>query len=143
MYASTDQLRCHRHICRVKLEELTELFRPTDFVCLHAPGKAARRTELLRSFEKCGASLERCVASHALNGIARDVDELRDVCGVTTEEVGVALALIDGKDSEGFPGKRYNRRNLMQPEAGRGGRGRLLALPLSIADWVQYHHRCL
>src|SRR6267378_2615595 len=104
MYASTDQLRCHRHICRVKLEELTELFRPTDFVCLHAPGKAARRTELLRSFEKCGTSLERLVASHSLNGGARHVGELRDECGVTRGDVGVAVALIDGKDSERLSG---------------------------------------
>jgi len=82
----------------------TQLFRPTDFVRLHTPGKTARGTELLRSFEKCGTSLERFVASHSLNGGARDEAELRDECGVTMGDVGVALALIDGKDTERLPG---------------------------------------
>src|SRR5450432_2471288 len=104
MDASADQLNCHRHVCRVKLEELTELFGPTNVICLHAPGKAARPTELLRSFEKCGTSLQRFVASHSLNGGARDVGELRDERGVTTGDLGMAFALIDGKDSERLPG---------------------------------------
>src|SRR6267378_5276243 len=104
MDTSADQLKCHRHICRVKLKEPAELFGPTDFVCLHAPGKAARRTELLCSFEKCGTSPERFVAAHSLNGGARDLGELRDECGGTVDDVGVALAPIDGKDSERLPG---------------------------------------
>jgi hypothetical protein len=54
---------------------------------------------LLRSFEKCGTSLEFLVASHSLNGGAREVGELPDVCNVKTRVLGVALALIDGKDS--------------------------------------------
>src|SRR6267142_3614332 len=104
MDTSADQLKCQRHIGRVKREELTQLFRPTDFVRLHTPGKTARGTELLRSFEKCGTSLERFVASHSLNGGARDEAELRDECGGTVDDVGVALAPIDGKDSERLPG---------------------------------------
>src|SRR6267142_5183694 len=106
MDTSADQLKCQRHIGRVKREELTQLFRPTDFVRLHTPGKTARGTELLRSFEKCGTSLERFVASHSLNGGARDEGELRDVCGVKTGMVGLALALKDGKDSERLAGYR-------------------------------------
>src|ERR1700732_4664819 len=106
MDTSADQLECHRHICRVKGKELTELFRPTNFVRLHAPGKVVRRTELLRSVEKCGTALERLVASHSLNGSARHMGELRDECGVTTGEVGVARALKDGKDSERLAGQR-------------------------------------
>src|ERR1700721_2677679 len=106
MDASADHFECHRNICRVNVEEPTELLRPTDFARLHAPGKAARRTELLRSLEKCGTSLERSVAAHSLNDGARDVGELRHEYGVTTGDVRAALALIDGKDSERLPRQR-------------------------------------
>jgi hypothetical protein len=58
----------------------------------------------LRSFEECGTSFERFVALHTLHDGARDVRELRDECGVTTAVVGVALAPIEGEDSEGLPG---------------------------------------
>src|SRR5580692_5465324 len=84
--ASADHLEGHRSICRPKLEKPTELLRPDDFVRLYVPGKAAGRTQLLCSFEKCRTSPERFVAAHSLNGGARDVSELRDQRSVTNRE---------------------------------------------------------
>ena len=54
----------------------------------------------------CRLPVETGTEDNSLNGGARYVGELPDECGVTTSDVGVALALIDGKDSERLPDRK-------------------------------------
>src|SRR5947207_14686026 len=73
----SDQFERNPHM-RIKLEDAIELLGPGDFVCSHAPCKAADATQMLRFSEERFTLLQRCFTQRPLDRDAGNVCDLRD-----------------------------------------------------------------
>src|SRR5687767_2454026 len=73
MDSSPDQVERHRH-ADLELVDAVELLRPRDFVCRHAPGKAAHLTETLAFREECLAAPQSSLGSLLLAQIEHEGD---------------------------------------------------------------------